>query len=227
MDSYLPDLSGQPSDEEVANLLSDRGWRQGTIFQAPGAEMSCIEKVQTGDGAVFAAAPRPTPSDGRFVVASQSCDIRAPLKSEPFVEALACDIESDPIVRADFTKSFRRFEIDPDEGLMANAAYRVIFDKRTLLQIEPEPWPGSSRRLIKFSDWLGRRTTRSAIPEPIVDAFVRPLSDGLRNLRKSQSDVYTTFNNIVAQIRMIEPESDEEPFDIRLIFVHGSRQINR
>jgi hypothetical protein len=222
----LPDEGSQePSDEQVAKVLSDRGWRQGTVFRAQGVSLPCVAVTRTSTGNEFVVAEKAIPSDGRFVVASQSCDIHAPMKIEPTVEAFACDIEPNPSVRSSFVKSFRRFEIDPTEGLMANAAYCIPFDKRALLSIDAEPWPGSARRLTRYSDWIGRRASRSALSDEIVEAFVRPLGKMLDKMKGRQRDEYGHFIEAVAQIRMVPPMQETEPFDINLIFLQESNML--
>jgi hypothetical protein len=208
-------VQGESDDSRVSIILIDRGWRQGTIFRAPGVRPSSIQQ----DGDVLISMPRESTCDGRFVVASQSCDINAPLSKEPVVEALACSVEPNEAVRASYSKSFRKFEIDTREGLVAHAVDRVAFDKRALLSLTPGAWPGTSERLQDFARWLGRRSSRAAIPTPIVTAFVDPLRVVLRELRKRQRDSYIAFNRGVKEIRLGLPESESPPFDIPLLLL--------
>lgn len=216
MHMVQPAVQDEPPEEPIHLTLIKRGWRQGTIFRAIGVQASAIHRDE--DGRLV---PRTSeiPSDDRFVVVSQSCDIATDVAKEPVVEAFPCRVELDPAVRANFSKSFRQFEIDPAAGLMANAAHRIAFDKRTLIGIEPEPWPSSSDRHRRFSRWLGRRASRSAIPDPIVGAFVNPLRNVLDDLRRKRVEEYQAFNDAVEEIRIAFPESELPPYDIPLVLL--------
>lgn len=209
------------SDAEIPGILIDRGWRQGTVFCAPGAQFSLVGRDEVG----LVSRVRSVAGDGRLVVVSQSCDINAAIDREPVVEAFACAVEPNSAVRASFSKSFRRFEIDPEEGLMAHASDRVAFDKRTLLELTPEPWPGSAERLRRFSRWLGRRASRAAIPPSIVDAFADPLRDVLDSMRRKQKAEFVAFNQAVEEIRISLPESDLPPFEIGLVLLLAGEEL--
>lgn len=219
--------SGEPSDNDVPGILVDRGWRQGTVFHAPGIELWCIETVADDGEERLAARPRITPSDGRFVVVSQTCDIAAAIVKEPVVEALACNIEPDRTVRATLNKSFRWFEIDRGAGLIAHAMYRVPFDKRALLTMAPDAWPDTSERLDLFSRWLARRASRSALPDSVVAAFVRPLRRVLDALKRKQPDDYQAFNDAVEEIRLGLPEHEAPPFDIHLMLLLSGNELSK
>jgi hypothetical protein len=208
----LRDTEGELSDSEVPGALIDRGWRQGTIFSAPGAQSSCVYQDATG----LVTRARETPSDGRFIVVSQSCDINASIAKEPVVEAFACSVEPDAVVRASYSKSFRWFEVDPEEGLIAYAMHRIPFDKRALLGLPPHPWPSGPDRLHAFARWLGGRAARPAIPGPVDQAFVKPLRDVLDAMRKKQPTAFVAFHSAVAEILIGLPESELPPFDIPL-----------
>lgn len=189
------------------------------MFRAPGAEFWCAEAIPDRSGHRFLARGRATPSDGRFVVVSQSCDIAASIEKEPVVEAFPCAPEPDPTVRASYNRSFRWFEVDRTEGLVAHAMYRIPFDKRALLTLTPEPWPDTPQRLGRFSTWLARRASRSAIPDPIVKAFVNPLRTVLERLKRNQPTVYQAFNHVVEEIRLSLPESEEPAFEIGMVLL--------
>lgn len=218
--------SGQPRDNDLPKILIDRGWRQGTVFHASSIELWCIEAIPDAGGKRLSACPRPTPSDGRFVVVSQTCDIAALMTTEPVVEAMACAIEPNLTVRATLSKSFRKFEIDRVEGLIAHAMYRVPFDKRALLELTPSEWPDSADRLDLFSRWLARRASRSAIPDPIVAAFVSPLRRVLDTHKRKRPDAYKTFNDAVEEIRLGLPSSDEPPFEIHLVLLLSGSELS-
>lgn len=211
-----PAVPGEPPEEPIHLTLIARDWRQGTIFRASGVQASSIYCDEDGR---FVPRTSEIPTDDRFVVVSQSCDIATDISKEPVVEAFPCRVEPDSAVRASFSKSFRQFELDPTEGLMANAAHRVAFDKRTLIGIEPQPWPGTSDHLRHFSRWLGRRASRSAIPDLIVGAFVNPLRNVLDDLRRKRAEEFSAFNNVVEEIRIGLPESELPPYDIPLVLL--------
>jgi hypothetical protein len=207
------DGQGEPSNQgELSGrgVLIERGWRQGSIIQALGVQGSAVHRGEVG----LVSVPRDTPSDGRFVVVSQTCDINETMAKEPVVEAFACSVEPSETIRAGYSKSFRWFEVDPNEGLIAHAMHRVDFNKRTLLDLEPMPWPSSEERLSAFERWLRGRAARPAVPDPIVKAFVKPLQDILAAMQKKQPDAFVAFNNAVEEIRIGLPESELPPFDI-------------
>lgn len=162
---------------------------------------------------------RRLPVDDRWVVVSQTCDIVAPLDKEPVVEAFACVIEPNQTTRASYRRSFRWFEIDRTTGLVASAIDRAAFDKRTLLRLQPTPWPDTPHRLQRFSMWLGRRASREAIPTPIVDTFVRPFQRVIDRLEKRQPEIYRAFNEAVREIRIRLPESETPPFCIEMVLL--------
>jgi hypothetical protein len=209
----------EPPDEEARGFLTDRGWSQGTIFRVAAAKLwgTAVQDPIATDGCNYV--PHDMPADGRFVVVSQTCDIAAPISDEPFVEALACEVEPDPGIRATFDKSFRKFEVDPVEGLMALATRRIPFEKGYLLAVHPEPWPSNPARRRRFAKWLSRRASRAAIPQPIVDSFSGPLQNVIRNLRRKNVDHWEAFNTEVAEVLLGLPDSDIPPFDVHITFL--------
>lgn len=210
-----PDHSSTPAtDEEVPQRLIEAGWKQGSVFSAEGVQLWCMTTQGGITSGEFVAEPHVTPSDGRFVVTSQTCDIASSIEREPFIEAFPCAVEADRTKLITYRRSFRWYEIDSAEGLVAHAMYRVPFDKRALLEVTPQPWPGTAERLNKFSTWLGRRAGRPAIPDPIVESFVKPLKEILRRLRKKELRVYEAFNVSVGEIRIMLPPSEVAPFEI-------------
>ncbi len=211
-----PDLiHPDPPDDEIPHRLYEMGWRQGVVFPARGIEPWSARR-QEGADSCLVMQPRPSTSTGQWVVVSQTSDIVAPLDKEPVVEALACVIEPDPTKRASYRRSYRRFVIDRTAGLVASAVDRVAFDKRTLLHLTPEPWPDSKFRLQLFSTWLARRASREAIPNPIVDAFIKPLG---RVMDKLKPEIYRAFNESVREIRIHLPESQTPPFVINTVIL--------
>jgi len=210
---------GSPRDADIPRLLDERGWRQGTVFRASGVELWRMVADTTSDDDRVVARPLPIPTDGRFVVVSQTCDIVAAIHKEPVVEAFPCAVESDASKRASYRRSFRWFEIDRQVGLIAHAMYRIALDKRTLLSLTPEPWPATVERLRQFRRWLGRRSSRSAIPDSIVDAFVKPLFEVTKQIEKRYPDEYRAFNNAVTDIFIKLPATETPPFVIELILL--------
>jgi hypothetical protein len=208
-----------PTDDDIPGLLITEGWKQGTVLRVHGIELWCAETDVAHEANRFVVRGRPTPSDGRFVVASQTCDIAARLEAEPVIEALACAPEPDRSKRASYRTSFRWFEIEPTEGLIAHAMYRVPFDKKSLLSLTPEPWPGTSDRLARFSQWLSRRSFRSALDKPIVNDFVKPMRKALDALKKKDRSLYYAFNEQVAEMRLVLPPSNDPPLTLSLVFL--------
>lgn len=207
-----------PPDDEVPLRLIELGWKQGVVFKTPELALWSAQLQAALDDNIEIR-PRPDSVGNQWVVISQTCDIAASLDKEPVVEACACEIETSPTTRASYRRSYRRYEIDRATGLVARAMDKVAFDKRTLLRLTPEPWPDSQFRLSRFSTWLGRRASREAIPNPVVEAFVEPFQKVLDRLKKKQPALYRAFNESVREIRIRLPETDIPPFLINMILL--------
>src|SRR5262245_33199693 len=119
--------------EQLGAWLLDHGWTQGAVFRAEGAECSTLVR-QPPEAVKLAAKPRVVRAQELLVVVSQDCDILARPDIEPHVEALICKPER----RRDYLDSIDRnspryFVVDPAEGMVAQACYRVLIAKAALI----------------------------------------------------------------------------------------------
>jgi len=207
-----------PPDDEVPLRLINLGWKQGVVFTTPELAIWSAQLEEAVEGKIKVR-PHSQASSSQWVVITQTCDIAAPLDKEPVVEACACAIEPDRTTRASYRRSYRKFEIDRTTGLVASAPDKMMFDKRTLLHLTPGSWPDNHSRLSLFSKWLGRRASREAIPDPIVDAFVKPMRKVLDRFKNRRPASYQAFNESVREIRIRLPETDVQPFLINLLLL--------
>ena len=209
----------RPSDEELpAWLVEDRRWVQGALFAAPSVGFARFEESQgvSTQPALAVGVLPPEPGD-RFVVASQTCDIRDKLTREPCIEALRCSVEPDAGWRGSIAHSARWFEVDRGTGLVAHAMYRVQIDKRALASLTAAAWPDTPRRFRRFVQWLGRRFDRPAIPDPIVEHFQQKVEGILKEIRKRE--VGRAFTRVVRDVRIALPERPEQPFAIEMVLL--------
>lgn len=212
---------GEPSDGDVRRSICEAGWERGMTFRAAGLRLHAHGFTESSGG-ILVPIPHETSSDGRWVVVSQTCDIVAPLDKEPVVEAFPCSIEEDKGARAHLRRSYRGFEIDPGTHLVARSAVRLTVGKRSLARVDPEPWPGSSDLLAKFSKWLGLRISRDAIPDEIDRPFLGPLRSTLERHRTGGRDrraTYAAFNDAVKEVRIWRPERGDPPYTIPVTLI--------
>jgi hypothetical protein len=193
---------------------------------APGVGPSyatAVLSVANGDWE-FVTHRSPT-TEGRFVVASQDCDIVAKLDVEPYVEALGCSTVEDANKRKSYARSARYFEVDPITGLVVHAMHRVLFDKRALPHLTPSPWPASAERLKRFIRWLGRRYTRPPLPDDFESAFVTQANDIFSRLAKRPA--FRKFNEVVEDIRIYPPTREKPPFVIDVMLLLAETGISK
>lgn len=209
--------AGELTDDDIHSLIRDADWKRGSMFRASNVQLYAHTYVEPLKDRLLVA-PQPTPDYGLWVVVSQTCDIVAPLEVEPVIEAFPCYIEADRAIRANLRRSYRAFEIDPESGLVAKSVLRLSVSKRAVVQINPEPWPGTPERLARFSKWLGLRTSRDAIPDEIDRPFLGPLRKIMGRLRESRAR-YLAFNAAVKEIRIHPPDTEEPPFAIPVVII--------
>lgn len=202
------------------DALLKAGWRQGTLFGASTLSFSWNDLSLDGEGNErITKEERQVKSGEKLVLISQDCDIKASVDKEPYVEALICKRYNQKFVDRVSRTSARWFVVNPTTGLVAEAKYRLSLAKRVLSQLLPEPWLAGSTRLDSFVRWLGRRSDRPAIPDPIVDAFQKPFESSIAELRQEMPEVFTAFNRVVSDIRISLPQSKVPPFEIHLVLL--------
>ena len=215
MDTTEP--SGQ-RDESLGQKLYDMGWRQGTLFQAPGIQFALIASNAANPvGRVLQ--PRNVKTKERLILITQDCDIIAEGEVEPYVEAMICGtVDVKHAARVD-RNSARAFVIDPQTRLTAQARYRLSIAKDVLLGLTPEPWPNDPSRFERFVRWLARRYDRPAIPDSLVVNFQQPIERVLNRLDETAPDISAAFSRAIHEIRVKVPADERPPFELQLTFL--------
>ena len=211
----------------LGDELYDLGWRQGTFFVAPTACFTLNKLSGPEIGQPIIQHNRTTKSGEKFVLVTQDCDFVASDSDEPYAEAVLCKSESPRFVKSIKGNSSRWFVINYDSGLVAHARYRTQFDKKVFKNLKPEPWPNGPRRLDEFVRWLARRYDRPAIPDAVYEAFQRPLDTRIALLEQEKPDVFAAFNEVVGDIRVNLPETEEPPFNLQLILLIRSDGLSK
>lgn len=169
------------------NVVDIGKWRQGVLFSAP--QVSIVWNVFSNEDPPGITTKSRRPRSGeKFVIISQTCDIKAKKDDEPFIEALLCTKEKNGSYLARIDRnSARKFVISPDAGLIAEAKYRVLLDKDVLGVLIPEIWPGTTERYGRFVRWLARRFDRPALPDKMVETFQVPIEQILKQIDEDYS----------------------------------------
>ncbi len=215
-------------DSSLGSQLWDKGWRQGALFGAP--SVCFLWNGLSSDQADGLTAPirRDLDSKERLVLVSQECDLVASVDNEPRVEALICQLHKgrflEKIAR---NNSARWFTIDPSQGLVAHARYRVLIEKTALLEITPEAWPASPQRLQRFVDWLARRYDRPALRAPLDSQFQAPVCKAIQVFHDEDPELFDAFNGAVRQLRFWLPTVSNPPFDIELMILLEDKELNQ
>jgi hypothetical protein len=212
------------TNRTLGNKLFDLGWRQGTLFSAASACFTW-NRFADSDTNELIRGERGIKSKEKFVLITQDCDFVASEDDEPYAEAILCKPDSIKFVNGIRGNSTRWFVIDRETRLVAHAKYRVQFTKQALSKLIPEQWPNGPNRLDEFARWLARRYDRPAIPDPIYEAFQKPLDARLALLKQECPDIFAAFNRVVGDVRVNIPDSEEPPFDLQLILLIKSEGL--
>lgn len=209
------------------DVLLEAGWRQGTLFSASTLCFSCNVLSLDGEGNErVTKQERLVKSSEKLVLISQDCDIKASVDKEPYVEALICKRYKQKFIDQVSRTSARWFVINSKTGLVAEAKYRISLAKEVLLHLLPEPWQSGSQRLDSFIRWLGRRYDRPAIPDPIVEAFQKPVESSIARLQEETPDVFSAFNRVVHDVRINLPATEIPPFDLQLVLLVDEKGLS-
>src|SRR5207302_1640388 len=74
--------------------------------------------------------------------------------------------------------------------------------------------------------WLARRYDRPAIPDILVDTFQKPLEKTINQIANEHPSVFIAFNNVVYDVRVNLPASEQPPFDLQLIFLLAREELS-
>ena len=210
-------MTAPASNEEGFRALWERGWQQGTLFDAPefsvptqSAAAKNVRQINNGKQV------KPT---ARLILATHACDMVS--SDELVVEALVCaDYGDKPHLcsRAD-GKSARFFLVDPLKGMVAIAMQRILIVKQSLEYLTPLGWPSDDQRRERFKRWLARRYDRPAWPDGFQELFVSPMDQALTALETDERPVWDIVNRVCKEWRVALSLEDLPPFQVSLLMV--------
>lgn len=189
----------------IGAQLLERGCRQGALIEAP-ARMLWLQDSGEQDGHWIAR--EDAAKETQLAVVSQDCDIVAPGKTEPFVEAVAARWSADrsEIHVARKGNSVRLYLLTETEGkaLLADARRRVHIKKESLLSAKFTKVLPDERTRLRFASWVAGRYDRPAIANEIVNAIHKPLVkalDALGRTGESPMDVLDRVDELRFAVR--------------------------
>ncbi len=201
------------------NVVDIGKWRQGVLFSAP--EITIVWNAFSGENPPRITTQSRKPRSGeKFVVISQTCDIKAKKDDEPYIEALLCTKERNRgyLARID-RNSARKFVISSDIDLVAEAKYRVLLEKDVLDALTPEAWPGTTERFGRFVRWLARRFDRPALPDKMVETFQIPIENILKRIDGDYPSIGIAFSHAIYEMRVNVPEHEDPPYNLNLLMM--------
>jgi len=205
-------------EEALGDELLRRGWKQGTLFNAPSIYFTYHDLCQLNTEILTSVQERKLKANERLIVISQDCDIKD-IQQEKYIEAIICKPYNQKFIEKVSQLSARWFVVDPKTRLVAEAKYKIQIAKQVFLRLQPEPWPDSSNRLDEFIRWLARRYDRPALPDTMVEVFQKPIEQEVNSLKEEHPDIFIAFNDVVHNIRVNLPENEDPPFDLYLTFL--------
>ncbi len=125
-----------------------------------------------------------TIQDALLVVVSQDCDIFAPSKTEPCVEAITARWSSNrsEIHSARKGNSARLYLLKEEEGgraLIADARRRIHIDKEALRCTKFTAVLRGDHARARFASWVAGRYDRPAIADEVVEHIQKPVVKGI------------------------------------------------
>ncbi len=203
------------SAPEVGPKLIEMGCRQGALIRAP-ARMLWLTRVGNEQAWIT---KEDNLDDAQLVVVSQDCDIYAPLRAEPRVEAMTARWTENPseihIARKGNSARLFLLQEAQGKGFVADARRRVHLDKNALLGVPFEPAFNDPRTHMRFARWVAGRYNRPAIANELVDAVQKPLVSAVDALA-SKDDAFLRVLDRVAELRF-SVSNDQPPWTAHLI----------
>lgn len=180
--------------------LIARGCRQGALLLAP-ARMVWLRggTPANANSANWEIGEESIP-DTQLVIASQDCDIAAPVKTEPFVEALPARWTTNPseIHTARKRNSARLYPlaVEKEKIFVADARRKVQIEKGALKEAAFAVLLPDERERTRFGLWVAGRYSRPAIEDEIVEALHKPLVRALEKLIGTTGEVQAILDRV-------------------------------
>lgn len=214
-------------DDIKSTNLKNVGWFQGILIDIGSVHIHC--HTWNEESSNWEIKSSNLAAGELLVIVSQTCDLLKEQAKEPFVEAIRAfwtDIPS--IIREAGRNSARYFLLqqrkigDSNQGLIADATFRVLIDKAALRQLEPVQCFNAEdeRTPRKFSNWLGRRYSRLAVPDDYVRAIQRPIVQGIEKL--SDNSPMQGILDRIEEIRFAVEDAEDKPLKVSFIFLEDS-----
>jgi hypothetical protein len=180
--------------------LIAKGCRQGALLKAP-AHIVYLQAAEPANttGARWQVAEESI-LDAQLVVTSQDCDIAAPAKTEPFIEALAARWTANPseVYTARKRNSARIHFLADGEGkiLVADARRKVQIAKEALTDAEFDLLFSDERDRARFGLWVAGRYSRPAIDDGVVNALHKPLVKAIDKVLDSKGEIQGILDRV-------------------------------
>jgi hypothetical protein len=162
----------------------EQGWDQGALLNirerlyladADRPITLAASTAASGDhGVIVVRNQVPTREQHGAVIATQLCDLVAFPPLEPLVEALPVTVWPDGKALPS-PNSARVFVLDPDKRLVADARYRLSFEKSLLPDRPATLTIDSDDRRRSFAAWCARRYSRHPFPDDFVETVAAAL----------------------------------------------------
>jgi hypothetical protein len=206
---------------EVGPKLFEAGCRQGALFEAPARMLWLTRSAENQNWT----ASEDVVDDAALVVVSQDCDIYAPLKNEPRVEAITARWTSNAselhIARKGNSARLFLLQEHGKRGLVADARRRIHLDKTALLGTTFKLGLGDERSRARFANWVAGRYNRPAIPNDLVDAIQKPIVAAVDELLSKDGPLVRVLDR-VAEIRF-GIAGGERPWTVHLVLIVDER----
>jgi hypothetical protein len=190
---------GEAELEQLAARIRDQGWDQGCaldvrdrLFLAERSqpitrEAHAARRADDGTGPFVVHAEVAPDDQYGAVIATQLCDIVAFPPTDPLIEALPV-IELPDGRQLPHPNSARQFLLDPDRRLVADARFRVSFEKALLPDRPAEQLIANEQRLRSFRAWCARRYSRHPFPDDFVETVGAALEHAWKAPTRRRSD---------------------------------------
>jgi hypothetical protein len=231
------------ADNDLGERLYDAGWNQGVLL--PVLPWSVIYNVEDPLSKIARSAKNQATAESKrrdthaasniyphntgvafgitrqgdsLVIASQDCDIVSNVSEEPTVVAMRTFFtDNTSILRYADGNSSHYFLLDRNRGLVAESSVMVLIEKPVLLNLTPTSGALDLATKQKFARWVAHRFDRSAFPDDIVGAVVKPMLDNLSQMQM-ENDPDLDAMKLVKEVRLAKIEGSP-PFDVRILFI--------